>query len=69
VKIFHIPPVLRGFSRSVKQDSEASNASGGVSEASVAGDDSIISSYARKSESRKVVARVNISYKKNIYAK
>jgi hypothetical protein len=29
-------PVLRGFSRSVKQDSEASNASGGVSVANVA---------------------------------
>jgi hypothetical protein len=28
-------PVLRGFSRNVKQDSEASNASGGVSEANV----------------------------------
>jgi hypothetical protein len=29
-------PVLRGFSRSVKQDSEASTASGGVSAANVA---------------------------------
>jgi hypothetical protein len=28
-------PVLRGFSRNVKQDSEASNASGGVSNANV----------------------------------
>jgi hypothetical protein len=28
--------VLRGFSRNVKQDSEASRASGGVSEANVA---------------------------------
>jgi hypothetical protein len=31
----HSSPVLRGFSRSVKQDSEASNASGGVSNANV----------------------------------
>jgi hypothetical protein len=34
-KALHSSPVLRGFSRSVKQDSEASNASGGVSEANV----------------------------------
>ncbi|MDR1272192.1 MAG: hypothetical protein LBK04_04290 [Clostridiales Family XIII bacterium] len=31
-----ILPVLRGFSRSAKQDSEANNASGGESEANVA---------------------------------